>query len=270
MASLHGFGARVRDGAAARPPARPAAARAAVAMPRGSPITPPSMGAVTLDDPGAARGNCEESRSASLARAAARRGRARTRRLVALSSAAVRARGLRLGRARHARRTEAAPCSSSGAAHGGRARDRGLRFWTATRPCACSKPIAGATRCCSSAASPERCCAELPEPEQDVVLAGLLRRLWRVPRAASVPAARRDDPRTGASARRARALGGSGPRAEGLRLFEELPRTAPSTSCSRPTCTPATSCARSASRGSRSTRSRSSATSNTYWSSNRT
>ena len=31
----------------------------------------------------------------------------------------------------------------------------------------------------------------LPEPEQDVVLAGLLRRLWRAPcRAASVPAAR--------------------------------------------------------------------------------
>ena len=69
---------------------------------------------------------------------------------------------------------------------------------------------------------------ELPEPEQDVVLAGLLRRLWRVAgRAAPVPAAGRDDRVLARrDARRGRALGGRGLVCEGLRLFEELPRTA--------------------------------------------
>ena len=90
---------------------------------------------------------------------------------------------------------------------------------------------------------------ELPEPEQDVVIAGLLRRLWRVPRAASVPAAGRDD-RVWRERLAEGARSDPGLVREGLGLFEELPRTATSTSCSRPTCTPGTSCARSASRGS--------------------
>ncbi len=69
----------------------------------------------------------------------------------------------------------------------------------------------------------------LPEPEQDVVIAGLLRRLWRLP-----PAPHRFRPLSSmlqfwaseTLARRERWADGGLVR-EGLRLFQELPRTAP-------------------------------------------
>jgi streptomycin 6-kinase len=69
---------------------------------------------------------------------------------------------------------------------------------------------------------------ELPEPEQDVVLAALLRRLWRVP-----PEAHPFRPLAEMTAAWRESLDGSADRAdpalvrEGLRLFDELPRTAP-------------------------------------------
>jgi streptomycin 6-kinase len=71
---------------------------------------------------------------------------------------------------------------------------------------------------------------QLPEPEQDVIIAGLLRRLWRVPRAphpfrplAAMTAHWADE--TIADAVR---WPDAGLVQAGLRLFEELPRTSPS------------------------------------------
>jgi len=67
----------------------------------------------------------------------------------------------------------------------------------------------------------------LPEPEQDLVVAGLLRRLWRVP-----PEAHPFRPLAEMTAYWTCSLAGSGQWAdpglarEGLRLFEELPRNA--------------------------------------------
>lgn len=79
----------------------------------------------------------------------------------------------------------------------------------------------------------------LPEPEQDVVIAGLLRRLWRMPaaphsfRPLSAMAAHRASETIADSAR----WPDAGLVQEGLRLFEELPRTSPWL----PICTRATS-----------------------------
>ncbi|HWB22358.1 MAG TPA: aminoglycoside phosphotransferase family protein [Gaiellaceae bacterium] len=70
----------------------------------------------------------------------------------------------------------------------------------------------------------------LPEPEQDIVVAGLLRRLWR-----PVPSphpfrtlAEMTAAWTGATHEVADSWADAGLVEEGLRLFEELPRTAPS------------------------------------------
>ncbi len=70
---------------------------------------------------------------------------------------------------------------------------------------------------------------QLPEPEQDVVIAGLLRRLWRMP---SAPHPFR--PLSAMTAHWANETIADAPRwpdaglvQEGLRLFEELPRTSP-------------------------------------------
>ena len=77
--------------------------------------------------------------------------------------------------------------------------------------------------------NPQRRWMLLPEPEQDVVIAGLLRRLWRVPTAphpfrplALMTAYWADE--TLADAARWPDVGLV---QAGLRLFEELPRTAP-------------------------------------------
>jgi streptomycin 6-kinase len=70
---------------------------------------------------------------------------------------------------------------------------------------------------------------QLPEPEQDVVIAGLIRRLWRMP-AAPHPF-RRLSAMTAHWANETIADSARWPDAElvqeGLRLFEELPRTSP-------------------------------------------
>jgi streptomycin 6-kinase len=70
---------------------------------------------------------------------------------------------------------------------------------------------------------------ELPEPEQDIVIARLLRRLWRLPpapnpfRPLSAMTAQWSDETRADAAR----WPDAGLVREGLRLFEELPRTAP-------------------------------------------
>ena len=85
------------------------------------------------------------------------------------------------------------------------------------------------------------------------MIAGLLRRLWRErARAASVPAARRDDRALARrDARRARRRARDpGLVREGLRLFEELPRTATRDVLLATDLHAGTCFARSASRGS--------------------
>ncbi|HJZ49272.1 MAG TPA: aminoglycoside phosphotransferase family protein [Roseiflexaceae bacterium] len=70
---------------------------------------------------------------------------------------------------------------------------------------------------------------QLPEPEQDVVIAGLLRRLWRVPtaphpfRSLAIMTAYWADKTLADTAR----WPDAGLVQAGLRLFEELPRTSP-------------------------------------------
>ena len=92
---------------------------------------------------------------------------------------------------------------------------------------------------------------QLPEMEQDVVIAGLLRRLWRVPtvphpfRPLALMTAYWADETLADAAR----WPDVGLVQAGLHLFEELPRTSPLRCCWPPICTRATSCARSASPG---------------------
>ena len=171
------------------------------------------------DDPGAARGELQGgARADGVARAAAGRSRCGLRGVVAPARRAFRPRGLRLvGRAGHAGRRQPR-----------RAEARRSRTWrpstrstacasgTATRPCGCSRRIAGRTRCCSSAASPGRRCASCPSPSRTSCSPALLRRLWRVP---PEPHPFRPLAEMTASwrrvARRLLGLGGSGPRARG-------------------------------------------------------
>jgi streptomycin 6-kinase len=72
---------------------------------------------------------------------------------------------------------------------------------------------------------------ELPETEQDVVIAGLLRRLWRTPSGPHPFRPLAEMTAAWAAETRAERTPRSDPGLvrEGLRLFEELPRTAPAT-----------------------------------------
>jgi streptomycin 6-kinase len=72
---------------------------------------------------------------------------------------------------------------------------------------------------------------ELPEPDQDVVLARLLRRLWRVPPAPSPfrPLSAMTEHWSGETLADAERWPDAGLVRDGLRLFEDLPRTAPTT-----------------------------------------
>jgi streptomycin 6-kinase len=105
----------------------------------------------------------------------------------------------------------------------------GLRFWDGDPTVRLLAADRGANAMLLERCEPGTTLAELPEPEQDVVIASVLRRLWRVvpdgepfrPLAAmteewgaemlALPDVRAD----------------RGLRREGIRLFMELPRTAP-------------------------------------------
>jgi len=111
--------------------------------------------------------------------------------------------------------------------------------------------------CSWSVCKPGMALRAMPEAEQHLVIAGLLRRLWLLP---SAPHPFRPlsalmkhwSEETLASVERWPDVGLA---REGLRLFQELPRTAPAEArCWRPTCTQATSFGRRGSRGSSSTK----------------
>lgn len=72
---------------------------------------------------------------------------------------------------------------------------------------------------------------ELPEPDQDVVIAQLLRRLWRVPPAPRPfrPLSAMTEHWSGETLADAKRWPDAGLVRDGLRLLEELPRTAPTT-----------------------------------------
>ena len=104
----------------------------------------------------------------------------------------------------------------------------GLRFWDGDPTVRLLEAAAGANAMLLERCEPGTVLRELPEPEQDVVIAGLLRRLWRsVPEPhvfrplAEMTAAWRDETQADFPPRRDVGLV-----REGLRLFEELPRTA--------------------------------------------
>ncbi len=106
---------------------------------------------------------------------------------------------------------------------------QGLRFWAGDPAVHLLEADEDLNALLLERCEPGAVLRQLPEPEQDVVIAGLLRRLWRVPPASfpfrplSVMTASWADETLAESANWA----DGGLVQEGLRLFEELPRTAP-------------------------------------------
>lgn len=104
-----------------------------------------------------------------------------------------------------------------------------LRFWDGDPTVRLLDADHGLNAVLLEACQPGTALRSVPEPEQDAVIAGLLRRLWRVP-----PAPHPFRPLSAMTAlwsEESLAEAGRWPDAgfarEGLRLFEELPRSAP-------------------------------------------
>jgi len=91
----------------------------------------------------------------------------------------------------------------------------------------------------------------LPEPEQDLILAGLLKRLWRSPAAPHLfrPLSALTAYWSAETLGCAEQWPDKGLVREGLRLLNELPRSAPARCCWQPICTPETFCGQSDSLG---------------------
>jgi streptomycin 6-kinase len=104
-----------------------------------------------------------------------------------------------------------------------------LRFWDGDPTVRLLEADDGLNAMLLESCEPGTVLRHLPEPEQDVVIAGLLRRLWRMPaaphpfRPLSAMTAHWANETIADSAR----WPDAGLVQEGLRLFEELPRTSP-------------------------------------------